>query len=681
MLFLFTPGAVLALASLSVTFGFSLDWSRLVVLTFLSVTVGLAIGAIFGVYFGVLAGVCGGVPVAVFLSMTGGGNSVFDAAYVGLFGGFWLSAASGWITGALHGPVRALTLGSILAAVAGGGTGLLIDLTTGLQFGLAILVGYLRLPVYAVEIVVQAAVWLVRTATGRNTLRWAPVLYHEFSYLPHPLLENHLMAERLHDANLSVRVMLACLATPGQRRTGLKISVRNVADVLLVYVWERQFDQIRDLRPTGLPGLHRADAVIQTFADAGRYAVAANAAFSPHHRLRHLRGLEAELNKIERQIHAGRDVFTLPFEAPLIALRRVAREQQADAEREAAGLLPNPFRAGNPLSDEEGPELFRGREQALRDIEEILSDPTRAASLQLLAPRRSGKTSLLKMLPSLLPDAICVFFDLQAHPVTSAGAFWSKLAEQAALQARHYHRVDLPVLPEGPPNEAAAAWIEELDRLCSNRRVLLCIDEFERLEDLFPGSRRDFLQLMGLIRATIQHRRGVRILVSGAATFDDLDRVWEDHFIGVRQIKLPFLDLAASVGLLARPEPDFPDDAIPEEVAREVYRRTAGQPFLLQVFGSLLVSHLNEDKRREATLADVQAIEARAIEWAGSYFGDMYKSAPKAAQIALGALAQDRTADLSPPVRPWLAQRYLLTAENRLAIPLFGAWIEHHALV
>ena len=185
-------------------------------------------------------------------------------------------------------------------------------------------------------------------------------------------------------------------------------------------------------------------------------------------------------------MRADRDVFTEPFEEPLRALRDAGHVMRVEAEKNAAGLIPNPFRAGDPLSGEGGPELFRGRETAVRDIEETLSDPSRSASLQLLAPRRSGKTSLLKMLPAMLPDADCVFFDLQAHPAASVDAFWRKLAEQAIIQAKRERRVELPPLPDGPPIEAAEAWLEKLDQLPGGHRVLIAIDEFERLEELFP---------------------------------------------------------------------------------------------------------------------------------------------------------------------------------------------------
>jgi hypothetical protein len=337
-----------------------------------------------------------------------------------------------------------------------------------------------------------------------------------------------------------------------------------------------------------LPGLQGANGLLLGFSEAARYLAAAEAAFGAHHRLNHLKSFQQKVLELENQLRSDRNVFTQPFEEPLRVLREVGGQMQVAAEKEAEGLILNPFRPGDPLTGENGPELFRGREAAVREIEDTLADASRAASLQLLAPRRSGKTSLLKMLPGMVPDAICVFFDLQAHPAASASAFWSNLAQQAVIQGRTQRRIELPSLPQGPPMEAAAVWLAELDHLPNARRVLIAIDEFERLEDLFPGNRQEFLQLMGLLRATIQHRRHVRLLVSGAAPFIELDRVWDDHFINARQIKLPFLDQPTAIGLLTQPSPDFPPEAIPESVAREVFHRTGGQPYLLQIFGSLL---------------------------------------------------------------------------------------------
>jgi hypothetical protein len=84
---------------------------------------------------------------------------------------------------------------------------------------------------------------------------------------------------------------------------------------------------------------------------------------------------------------------------------------------------------------------------------------------------------------------------------------------------------------------------------------------------------------------------------------------------------------------------------------------------------------------RTATVADVQAVEGRAMEWAESYFRDTYKSAPPFAHDALAGLACGKAPDLAPAARRWLTQRYLLTSDDHLSIPIFGAWVEHHAMV
>jgi hypothetical protein len=684
MLLLISPMVLLANTAFSVAYNLLNNSLRLALAAFGGVALGLAV-----VLSAIVGDICAGAVASVAASGAAAGAVIGmrAGAAAGILLGVVVGATSGlgslgfrWLLVSERAPL-AYAFSFAVEVFISTAIAMAMDRVYGLAFGAIAGVAYLatlyRFPIFVLETLVQTAVRSWRALTGRNCLQWTPVLYNEQSYLPLPFLEGHLLADADADPVLTRRVLNACSIAPGQRRIGRKVEARLRARELKRLADSRDFQAIAELRGLWLPGVQGADGALLGFSESGRYLAAAQAAFNPHHQLKHLEGFFTQLNAIENQLRPNRDVFTQPFEEPLEALRGAGQSMREEAENRAAGLILNAFRAGNPLSEEEGPELFRGREAAVREIEEILSDANRSASLQLLAPRRAGKTSLLKMLPRLLPDTVCVFFDLQAHPVASVGAFWRKLTEQALVQAKLDRRAELPKLPDGPPMEAAAAWIEKLDQLPNGRRVLIAIDEFERLEDLFPGSRREFLQLMGLFRATIQHRRGVRLLVSGAAPFDELDGVWDDHFISARQIKLPFLDFATATGLLMQPSPEFPPDAIPEGVARDVYQRTGGQPYLLQVFGSLLVSLLNDEKRKTATVADVQAVESRAIEWAESYFRDMYKSAPE----GLGRLARGEAGDLTPAARRWLTQRYLLTSDDRLAIPVFGAWIEHHALV
>ena len=193
------------------------------------------------------------------------------------------------------------------------------------------------------------------------------------------------------------------------------------------------------------------------------------------------------------------------------------------------------------------------------------------------------------MLPTMLPDAVCVFFDLQGHPVDTPAGFFQALARETLGQARRDRGLTLPPLPEGPPFESASAWLESLEETAGERRILLCLDEFETLEKSFPGSRRQLLQLMGLFRATIQHRRRVRLLVAGEAPFDELDAVWNDHFISVREVRIGHLDPETARELVRRPSDDFPEDALPDAVAERIVERTGAQPYLVQLYAQLLV--------------------------------------------------------------------------------------------
>ncbi|MBL8240682.1 MAG: hypothetical protein JNM66_24905 [Bryobacterales bacterium] len=545
-----------------------------------------------------------------------------------------------------------------------------------LHFSLAV-VALLRLPLFLLELPATYLLYRKSQKTGKQTLQWTPLNFHEMSFFPYPFLEHHLLLEANTNPQRTRDLLAACARSLAQQNIGKRVESQLRLKELVLLTNSKDFAAIAELRGAWLPTPADADPELLAFVEAARYAHAAETAFNPSHALQHLEKLAHQLDRLSNKTRPSSDVFSILLQA----LRSYHHQAIIKANAAAAGRLPNPFRAGNPLSTDEGPEVFRGRESAAREIEDILADSSRSASLQLLAPRRSGKTSLLKMLPQMLPDTLCVFFDLQAHPVSTVAAFWQKLAEQTVVQAKQTRRASIPPFPPGPPMEAAEKWLAQLDQLPSGHRVLLCIDESERLEDLFPGGRTEFLQLMGLFRATIQHRRRVRLLVSGAAPFSELDRIWDDSFISARQVRLPYLDRSTTVDLLTNPSADFPPDAIPAAVAEAVFQHTGGQPFLVQVYGYLLVKRCNDQNCQAATIHDFQALEEKVIEWAEAYFRDMYNAAPAPVREALDQLAQGLPATLAPATRRWLNQRYLLTDQDRLAIPIFGSWLKFHALV
>jgi len=436
-----------------------------------------------------------------------------------------------------------------------------------------------------------------------------------------------------------------------------------------------RFDSAVDLLGQWLTGVEGADPLLLRLRDVARYFQSAAGSTMPYNRLRYLDQAGRALAAIRNSSHTAGGQPAPAFFPVLDCWEALLAEQRGDAEARAAGQLPNPFRAGDPLTLEDGQEVFRGREHLVERLETLLADPSASVSVALIGPRRCGKTSLLCMLPALLPDTLCVFFSIQGNAIDPQAGFFPSLARVALAQARVERGLELPPWPDGPPFEAASEWLRTLDEAIGDGRILLCIDEFERLETLFPGDRRALLQFMGLLRATIQHRRRVRLLVAGAAPFNELDSVWNDHFVNVRELRVGHLDQQTARDLLIRPLPDFPAHAIPLSVAAAIVARTGGQPYLLQLYGSLLVTRLNAMQRRSAALDDLPQIEEEVLSQVTYYFRDLYESAPDAARAGLCALARDQVPTIDPQTRRWLRRRELMTDEQRIGIPVFGRWI------
>jgi energy-coupling factor transporter ATP-binding protein EcfA2 len=125
--------------------------------------------------------------------------------------------------------------------------------------------------------------------------------------------------------------------------------------------------------------------------------------------------------------------------------------------------------------------LFRGRERTVAQVEQLLTDANNHA-MALIGPRRCGKSSLLNMLPVLLPDSIIVQFDLQDNPADTPMRFYQGLAKVTQSQARRSHNLELPGLYDtgASPIEALKQWFEQLENFTPVPRILLCIDEFEK---------------------------------------------------------------------------------------------------------------------------------------------------------------------------------------------------------
>lgn len=416
------------------------------------------------------------------------------------------------------------------------------------------------------------------------------------------------------------------------------------------------------------------DETLRRISEIGRYLHAYQLAISPHHQLQHLTKAAHQLQGIHNYFLSRASDWSRTAATGLKHWQDWVATEQQSIQQQAKRVIVNPFCYGNPLTPELGCEVFRGRTAIAQQIEQLLADQQQSLSIALLAPRRCGKSSILKMLPVMLPGAIFVFYDLQDNPVDSIEGFFRSLVKRAQTQAYQDRGIKLPDLAPGTPFESGQLWLEQTDQYLQ-QPLLICIDEFERLPALFPGTQQQLLQLMGLFRATIQHRRHVRLLVSGAAPFDELEHLWDDHFINVQEIRFAHLDYRSSIELLRKPIDAFPASAIPETVAKAIFERTQGQPFLLQAFAGITIEHLNQAQLTVATLSMLDAIEEAVMIRCTTYFRDIYFKAPEPARQVLYALSHHQSCDIDRNSERWLRRRHLITEQQQLNIPVFGRWV------
>ncbi|MEY3219145.1 MAG: hypothetical protein RIT27_502 [Pseudomonadota bacterium] len=538
---------------------------------------------------------------------------------------------------------------------------------------------YLRIPLYLLESIWQTIIYYRQLFTGIETLHLSPILYHNLSYFSYPYLAKHCLLSKENNPIILKKVLDISVLTNGQKSNFQKILASLQIDEINYLIKTQNFKQLAELRGQWLSIPHQeVDSPLLIVKEFGRYLQAASHVVFAYHRLQNLKDAEIQLKKLETQLHRQHSPLGKMMNAQLATWKNWLETWRIETEQIVSKEVPNPFRAGEPLTPERGSEVFRGRTDLIMQIEGLLADTQQRLSIALLGPRRVGKTSLLYMLPSLIPHSICIFFDLQDNPIDKPTHFFQALSRRIKEQIPKDRKIKLPILPINATLENASEWLRELDHSLGDQQLLISIDEFERLESVFPGNQLEFLQLMGIFRSIVQHRRNICLLLAGVAPFDELDSIWTDHFINVREVKIGFLPKKNALELLMRPVIGFPSQAISETIAETIFERTAGQPLLLQFYGSRLVQILNEQNRREATLKDIEKVEDRALEEVTYYFRNLYQTTPKHLKPILEQLAYQKIVELERKDKYWLRRRLLINEHDQLTIPVFATWIREY---
>jgi hypothetical protein len=225
--------------------------------------------------------------------------------------------------------------------------------------------------------------------------------------------------------------------------------------------------------------------------------------------------------------------------------------------------MSNPFKYGTVVSGED----FANRDKELRELASRLKETVR---IFLVAPRRYGKTSLIKNVLAVLQKKAMLTAYVDLYWATSSREFMElyvtnviRGSKSIARRAAHFVRDFLPRLrprlgfdPSGNPElsldisrETPAEVAEEVFHLpeqiakAQGKRFVVVLDEFQEIVKL------DGEALEKQLRAAIQHHTNVSYLFAGSKSHMLIDMVSEQT--------RPFYQMGALMTLDKIPKEQF----------------------------------------------------------------------------------------------------------------------------
>ncbi|TAF56847.1 MAG: ATP-binding protein [Oscillatoriales cyanobacterium] len=249
----------------------------------------------------------------------------------------------------------------------------------------------------------------------------------------------------------------------------------------------------------------------------------------------------------------------------------------------------NPYVIGDPVQG----NLFVGREDIIRELEELWVKGSRLQSVALYGHRRMGKTSILLNASNCLGSKVQVAYVnllLVADCSQGVGELLIFVTDAIAKTVKIAPPLDKDLLDL--PYITFRRYIEQVLGNIEGG-LIVALDEFEHIEKLIDAGKidRDFI---GFLRGMVQMSSKIAFAFAGLHTLDEMtEDYFNPFFASIIPIRVGFLSLGATRQVLANPDDDFLLDYKPEALDR-IYELTHGQPYLTQLVGFLLVRHYND---------------------------------------------------------------------------------------
>jgi len=637
------------------------------------VAIGVAIGGTLGFTIGVMVdaaiGSMGSAPGGVICGVAG---AVVTAAVASVVSGVALGEASGV-------PVLVAT-SVVFGVVCGGILWLIYSAEVGVAFSLSFILVFntalFRLPNWLPEaFFTQLLAWR-RPETVVRFSSWLPFLHHDLIYLPLPGLRACLIRIAERDPALGKELIALAAASIAQRRAARRALIELQAGALECAEFDSPF-----LPVEGDLASDPENAPMLAFLSAARDLRAGST--NQRQRRLALDRARASLESFRVTTVGSRNPAPLATRLlPAVALwLEVIRLEAEELAREVTTNpeVPSAFVAGLPLKPDRAEDrtLFKGRADIIKLIEHDLA-PDRRGVLLVVGQRRMGKTSLCNWLPIYLGTGTTVI-----------ASNFQPLSGDAHRETPHRRVLgDIAARVSGvsaPPESArwgdGLRWLEELDRTLTDRKILVVIDEVERVED---GIRKGWCStdFLDFLRAAGDALQNIRFLLLTAYPLHRLGPHWTDRLVSVTSRTISYLDEEDARELLTHPIDEFPDIYPPGGVDR-ILAETGRHPYLLQKAGDDLCRLLNSRGRLRAATADELTEVFDGMIREVQVFDEIWRSRAEDEQETLRRLARsDEPGDSDRAASQLVREGYLERRGDKVAfaVPLFREWIRENAL-
>ncbi|HAO13685.1 MAG TPA: hypothetical protein DCQ51_21610, partial [Planktothrix sp. UBA8407] len=273
--------------------------------------------------------------------------------------------------------------------------------------------------------------------------------------------------------------------------------------------------------------------------------------------------------------------------------------------------VQNPYIIGDPVIGKQ----FIGREDIIKQLEELWIVTPQLQSVVIFGHRRMGKTSILRNISTRLDQKVkLAYVNLLTvgNSIQGVGEVFMAIADSLSDTLQIPPPDDHSLI--NLPYRTFERYLKQIETHLGDTGLIIALDEFEQIEELIKSDRipKDF---MGVLRGMVQMSPKIAFALAGLHTLEEMtEDYFNPFFASIIPIRVSFLERATCRYLLANPGEDFPLDYKPDALDY-IYDLTAGQPYLVQLIGFLLVRRYNDQvfelgNNRDPmfTIADVDGI-------------------------------------------------------------------------